>query len=198
MTADEFKFQIERLKTCFNPAAFPAERVKLIWRECGSFEVYEFRQMIDELIADSRYAPTMKEFRAHATKLREKKIRIERDRERQSAQAFFAGQIRFKDEDKKTAMQMIMKRINGEMGDEEWRQCQELLREAAKGGTRPPRCQLCGDEGEIVAWKNQHQYSFKCDCEAGRALGVKIPVITKAAVLRFDYLERFDGEPVAI
>lgn len=64
MTETEFRSQMNRLVAVYSEKAYPPERMQIIWREMKNAAVYEFENIVSELIGSCSYAPMIDKFRA--------------------------------------------------------------------------------------------------------------------------------------
>lgn len=63
MELNFFLSQVIRLKGVFGKRHFPDERVQLIWEEVKQSSNMDFKIIIDDFLADAKFAPTRKDFR---------------------------------------------------------------------------------------------------------------------------------------
>lgn len=66
MTSQFFNDQIQRLSSTFGKSGFSDERVKLIWDVCAKLSDFEFKQIVNQMLATSRYAPLPEDFKTAA------------------------------------------------------------------------------------------------------------------------------------
>lgn len=110
MNIAEFNAQMKRLSDTFGAQHFKQERLNLIYGHVGTFSTDLLKRTVDDLIANSRYAPLPAEFAEVASAERERRWRDEKARSRQEASEFWSGQ-HYNTEDRKIIFDTIIKRM---------------------------------------------------------------------------------------
>jgi hypothetical protein len=129
MRDEEFNYQVNRLIKSYGEKSFPAERLVLLHQEVKDFSAEWFKRVVDRLIADSRYAPLLSDFREEIARERERMAYQEKKQHEADAQAFYRGT--YQAEDARTICQYILKRVDGKVPDGEFSQFINVLENAA-------------------------------------------------------------------
>lgn len=118
MTLVEFRTQLQRLTSQFGQTNYSEERVRLIFQEVSSLEVGQWKNIVDRLIAESRFPPLLPDIREAMSLEREKKWRHEKAQHQKDAEEFFVSAI---SNDEKTIMaQTIKDRMFNRIDDAQW------------------------------------------------------------------------------
>jgi hypothetical protein len=165
-TGAVFVRQMDRLKTTFTERAYPRERIEMIWMEVKNLNDSDFIILVDNLIADSRFAPTRKEFRIAISELRFEKHSEEK--KKISAQLKSVGP-----EDSAQGLKFVGKILAGKYTNMQI----ETFSKAVK--SRQSACQFCDGSGYVFTKEKSGAYEnivFKCNCLFGKEIEEKIPV----------------------
>ena len=175
MTDYEFKGQLERLERQFGK--FGTERGMLLWREVKDFSGEWFRGVIDKLIGECRSGPSLVEFREEISKERERKHRVEKQQNTEFFQTETGSS--YSHEDEKTLIAMMIKRLDGNVPDQEWEGHVKSLHAIADSKTRMSNARLCSqccNSGLVVDRTN---CAWKCYCEHGQARTERFPTFSR-------------------
>lgn len=139
MIPKEYNEQVDRLKRTFGEKHFPADRYNLIWVATKEFPVEWFSRLVDQMIAGMRQAPMPADFIEAA---REQKFRDHEKRKKNETPSFNDWATKFTRDDERMMAQMIIKRLQGTVSDDDWNNFQRMLDDLAaaerknKTGTR--------------------------------------------------------------
>jgi len=174
MNLQEFQIQIDRLKQTFGEKAFPVERVKLIYAEGRDYPAVIFKQIVDKLIGECRFAPTLKEFRAAYSEFREKLNTKQKTKHANEAKNFWDKSL--PNEEVNMIMDAIKKRVSGDISDEKWKSFMGTLKHMRDNLDGPNQCP-CRGEGVVMAMSRQKGglFAFRCFCKRGKAVGYSFP-----------------------
>lgn len=114
----EFMIQMNRITNCFGSKYFPMERIKLIKEETKDLGNFELARIVDYFVGNSKFAPTVEDFRKQKALLREQKNARLKAFNAQQAQDFWEG--KYAPEEKTWIMENIRKRFRGEISDEDY------------------------------------------------------------------------------
>jgi hypothetical protein len=175
----QFKNQINRLAETFGANVYKPERIKMIWNDVKDLSPEWFARVVDELIGSSRQPPLVPEFREAVSRERERLWAIEKKQHANEATKFFHS--KFSTEDKRWAVQQILRRVVGNMTDHDFGLFLGGLADGADDA-QPVDCGLCEDTGLLWARSksDNHDHVFKCPCRAGVKDGRRYPVWTDA------------------
>jgi len=118
VTEQQFQIQMNHLSENFGKAAYGTERVRLLWREVGSFSAAWFEGVVSKMIGESRYAPLLPEFREACAKEREKNWVAEKRENESDAKAYWMSS--YHPDDVKALCTAIKRRAIGAMSDQDW------------------------------------------------------------------------------
>jgi len=153
-----FVRQIDRLKQSFGERAYSKEKIELIWQEVKNLKDNDLTLLVDNLIADSRFAPTRKDFREGISNLRleryyEEKKKISRESERMSDE-IISGTFKF-----------IGKIMQGQYSAEQVKAFADSVKSKQRA------CRFCDDSGYVFTKEKNGPYEnivFKCKCPIGK------------------------------
>lgn len=167
MTESEFGNQMGRLERQFGK--FGDERGRILWRELQDLPAQWFGKVIDKFIGDCRQTPLLPEFREEIAIERERLWKIEKRQHAQEAKQFFRSS--YGPEDVGTICKTIVKRMQGQVSDEDYANFQKMLNNVA--GSNPDKnsktdCKQCDDSG-LIFHRDQDNYEwvYRCKCNAG-------------------------------
>jgi hypothetical protein len=166
MNFSEFSTQIDRLRDCFGDKSFSEERTKMVWRSVQSLGSAWFTQVVDGMIATSKFAPLPSDFFEFASLERERLWQLEKHQSAEDAKEFMAT---YGTEEIQQVAGTIRDRINGGMSDSHFDSFQKLLRTAP---TVENLCTYCSDNGVYLCTKKDKPdtlWAFRCHCHAGKA-----------------------------
>jgi hypothetical protein len=129
MRDEEFNLQANKLIETYGRPAYPPARLKILYDEVKGFEGSWFARVVDKLIADSRYAPMLSDFREEISRERERMAYQEKKQHEKDALDFYKGT--YQAEDARTICQYILKRMDGKVPDEEFSSFLSVLDNAA-------------------------------------------------------------------
>lgn len=144
MNIQEFNTQMQRLVSNFGKNSYPDEKARLIWGEVRDFQGSWLQRAVDRFIGDFRQAPLVQDFREAAAKERERSWSLQKKQHEQDAKDFYAGT--YQPEEVRVICQFIIKRMQGGVSDEDWRNFITHLNTSAdvsKG------CKRCDGEGAV-------------------------------------------------
>ncbi len=125
MTRNDFQCQINRLKICYGEKYYNEEVIKLLWREVGTLDYKWFESLVDEMIASSKFAPTVSDFREQVLLTREKQWAAAKQRARIESKEFWSST--FHPDEMKFMFGEIKRKIMGQISDEDWNNFLKLL-----------------------------------------------------------------------
>lgn len=160
MNPQHFKIQVTRLLNTFGKAAYPDERVNLMWRELSGLPDESWTRMVDTLIADHRFAPLMPEIRDLAAIEREKAWAIEKAQHRRESEA--AIKNIFDDEMIRSICKTIQDRLRGDVPDETYKNFTNGLKKLTGAS-----CKHCEGSGLVFQMQGNHEFVFRCVCNEG-------------------------------
>lgn len=117
---------MRHMKANYGAEKFSDEKVNLIWEELKEFSPKQIKSICDFVLANNSYTPTLQPFREFASMLREKLRQFDREQERRDAKDFW--NCSYTPDDKKWIVQMIKRRLMGEVSDEEYKAFQNDLK----------------------------------------------------------------------
>jgi len=164
VTLDDFKKQIQRLKSTWGDRHYTVERVGLLWREHKYTPKDLFKKAVDALILNSKYAPLGKDIYIAVSKAKEK-----------AWDHFKEGQ--YIDTSKVTinteAGKLLKDYFKGNIGKEFKDQAMTLADNLDK--TINHQCYFCEGDGFIVARHRKENWrkSFKCVCPLANTMHLK-------------------------
>ncbi len=118
MTDSAFRTQMQRMIDAFGAQHYKQERLAMVWKELGALSDSAFTRVVDRLIAESRYAPLLPEFRDAAAVEREQAWRHEKREHKQDAQEFYKSS--FAKDEVRLLTQTIIDRLVGKCSDADW------------------------------------------------------------------------------
>ena len=83
MNKESFLSQVQRLSSCFGSHFYSKERIEIIWSEIKHISDQDLKEICDDFIADSRFAPLRKEFREALSTRRLNKYLLEKEKRSQ-------------------------------------------------------------------------------------------------------------------
>lgn len=125
-----FQSCMAKYRANYGEDRFPVEKCDLIWQELKEFSPKQIANVCAVIMAESRFAPTLVEFRERAGMLREKIRQWEREQERRDAADFWEGT--FHSSEVKMIVATIRDRIAGKCPDDVWADFQAGLKRAAQ------------------------------------------------------------------
>lgn len=165
---NSFLGQINRLRDQFGDRAYGKEKTELIWHEVKHIPDKNIRDMIDDFIADSKFAPTRKEFREDIANRRLKNYQTEKTQRSDDVKKNFLSPENFQ-----LGMKFVGKILQGGYSTEQVETAFKNMK------TIPTACKYCRDEGIVFADEIGTKYEdfcFKCSCPAGRERTEAYPV----------------------
>jgi len=172
MNYEFFTRQMARLVEAFGKKSFNQEKSRLLLREFNGFSEQRFTQMVDELILEQRYAPTVKEFRDKAAQIRENVHEAQKGQMRTRENAFTQEQF-----SKGFTKLHDALGTNVNLADFNDKLTSFLAANA--------KCKVCLDEGIARTEKHEeyldytYKFDWRCTCSEGQALDVGWPTINK-------------------
>lgn len=167
MTPTAFQLHVGRLVNNYGKVHYSEERVKLLWREVQHLSPEWMERTVDRFIGESRYAPLLPEFREEAAKERERNHSMDRQRSENDAKRFFRV-TSIQGDDLQMIMSGIIRRISGDLSDDDFAAIQRLLASVAASKTSATSsCRLCHDEGTLIVNQGGYECIFKCSCPKG-------------------------------
>lgn len=153
-----FKQQVDRLNAQFR-GAFSEEKAALLWKEVSNLSDDWMRVTTDKFIGESRYSPTLKEFREELSFAREKRWDRDKEKNRLESEGFMQ-QIFDKD-----MVASICKTIGDRL---EHKVTDQVFEQFTRGITQlaPKGCMDCDSSG-LVFRKNEEGYEFVSRCWCG-------------------------------
>jgi hypothetical protein len=169
MRPDEFQSQMGRLVAQFGKSQYSDERTKLIWREIKDFSLNWWERTVDHLLLTCRQAPLHAEFGELIGRERERLWKTEKKEHGQDAKDFF--QSSYQPEDKKALCQTIIKRLQGNVSEEDYSSFQKMLNNVAASNpnvSQMRKCRQCDDSG-FIFHRDQENYEwvYRCTCNSG-------------------------------
>jgi len=129
MTSEVFHKHLGRLREQFGKAAYSQTRAELIWREVKQFDAEWWEKTVDKFLLTCRQAPLMDELAQEIGAERERAYKLQKEQHAKDAKDFFAGT--YQPEDVKTICQYMVKRILGQVSDEDYAVFVKHLKETA-------------------------------------------------------------------
>lgn len=164
LSMKDFENGIERLKNAFGKRNYSTEKIKLIWDEVHSLANETYDEIIGDLIADSRFAPTRKDFREC---LSSKRLAHHNQNKRPVVEFKPMERGRFLD-----WLSVISKTIDKKYTDEQ-------LKEFFSADIPSVfSCNTCQDRGfffMVEEGKGYRDYVFKCKCSIGKQIVENFP-----------------------
>jgi hypothetical protein len=118
MTPEHFGAQMNRLSETFGKTAFNRERSQLIWVAVKDLTPDWFKSVVDNMIGTLRQAPLVPDFVEAA---RFERNRIYEEQKRSESRISFDQLVsNFTRDDERMMAQTIVKRLRGEVPDNEW------------------------------------------------------------------------------
>lgn len=124
MTDQEFSTQINRLAETYGKNAFSNERCKLIWSAVKDLPGQWFGNLVSSMIGSLRQAPLVPEFVDAAREYRNQLWEMKKREEREQTRNWVS---RFSSDEERMLAQGIMKRLRGEMTDQDWENYERML-----------------------------------------------------------------------
>ncbi len=176
MRSEEFQAHLNRLSGQFKNA-YGTERAKLVWNEVKDFDARWFSDLVDQFIGELAHAPLLPAFREAAAKERERLYKIRAQREEREAKNVMSGGS-IQGDDAKTVFGMLIKRMNNELSDEDFVQCQKMLSGVAdSGGRGSVLCKTCDDSGLAYTTDGAYEFGWRCFCLKGQQDTRNFPTI---------------------
>lgn len=175
MTPAEFQRQMNRLVDQFGKSTYGTERCTLIWREIQDFSGMWWEKTVDKFLLTCRQAPLMDELASEIGAERERLYKQQKKQHEQDAKDFYSGA--YQPDDVKTICQYMVKRIMGEVSDEDYAQFLKHLKEAANSNpATKDSCRDCDNSGLVFAPGN---YVYRCYCRHGQARQENYPIFQR-------------------
>lgn len=149
MTKVHFKFQIDRMVEVYGARAYPIERTELIWRSVRDLSDGWMTTTVDHFIGYEQFAPLMPKWNEQISKAREVQWTGQKIVHANEAQKF--SEL-YSSEDIHTICGEIVKRIQGDMTDNEFSSFSKMITPIADILIA---CKNCNSEGIYFDLENR-------------------------------------------
>lgn len=156
---------ISRLRECFGEKAYAKERCALIWTEVKNLQDRDLISVVDDLIADSRFAPTRKDFRQVISERRFATYQQEKKEHLHAPRVTFENAV--------DGLRVVGKILEGAFTTEQIKSFAQSMH------SKQVACRSCDGSGYIHAYNKNFKSSafvFKCICPAGKDRDENFPV----------------------
>lgn len=177
MTEQQFQAQMNRLAETYGKSHYGGERTRILWAEIEPYSAGWFQETVTGMIAGSRQAPMISEFRMAIAAERERVWKVEKS---QSAEEVRKFRESLGAEDMKMLFERIIDRMRGRMGDPDFKQFQSALRGISTAGQR--MCRYCEDDGVVFCRFAGNDHVYRCFCAEGRKRRERYPVFDPVAL----------------
>ena len=153
---DSFQKGIAQMRELWGANNIGSAKIDLYWGELKDFNSRQITSIINTLMGELQFAPTVVQVREKCSQLREKIRQFEREQERRDARDFWEGT--YHSNDVKMIVETIKNRMEGKCDDKTWIEFQEFIKSHGEK-SNPVRCKKCQDTG---VYYDVQTRPFKC------------------------------------
>lgn len=118
MIRPDFDREIERLRNTFGKTPFSNDRLALAWNEVKDLSAPWFNRWVDFWLSNERQAPLPKDFREATSVERERLYESDKQKQKLDVEDY---QSMLSDDQTSMLLKTIVKRMNGQVPDDQWK-----------------------------------------------------------------------------